>query len=164
MPAARTYEPIATTTLGSAQATVSFSSFAGYTDLYIVCDVAFASTTNFQVRFNSDSGTNYSNTLMVGNGSTAVSDRQSNQTRIVPGYNGTTSAQRAVFNISLMNYANTNTFKTCLLRVTNPGADVIAQVGLYRSTSAITSIQFAAQNGDNMTTGSTFTLYGITAA
>jgi hypothetical protein len=164
MPAGSTYSTIATTTFGSAQTSVSFGSFSGYTDLFIVCNIAFGSTSNFQMTFNNDGGTNYSNTILVGNGSTAVADRQSNQSRIVMGYNGTTSGNRAIYNVSLMNYANTTTNKTALIRVGNPGADTIVQVGLYRSTSAITSIQFALQNGGNMNTGSTFTLYGIAAA
>jgi len=159
-----TYSSIATTTLGSAQASVTFNSFSGYTDIYIVCDTAFASTTNFQMRFNSDTGTNYSNTLIEGNGSTAISARQSNQTRIVAGYNGTTSSDRAIFNISLMNYANTSVYKTVLIRMNNASSETLAQVGLWRSTSAITSIEFALQNGGNFQTGSTFTLYGLAAA
>lgn len=159
-----TYEKIATTTLGSASATVTFSAISGsYTDLYIVCNLSFGSTTNLQMIFNSDSNTNYSNTILVGTGSSAISTRQSNQTRIVAGYNGTSSSQRAIFNISLMNYSNTVTNKTALIRMGNAGAEVIAQVGLYRSTSAITAIEFAAQNGDNISSGSTFTLYGIKA-
>jgi hypothetical protein len=164
MPAGSTYSTIATTTLGSAQTSVSFNSFSGYTDLVIVCDVAFGSTSNFQITFNNDGGTNYSNTILVGNGSVVNTDRQSNQSRIVMGYNGTTSGARSIYNVSLMNYANTTTFKTALIRVGNSGSDTIAQIGLWRSTSAITSIQFALQNGGNMNTGSTFTLYGIAAA
>ena len=164
MAAGSTYTPIATTTLGSAQATVSFNSFSGYTDIYAVCAPIFGSTSNFQMTFNSDTGTNYSNTLLEGNGTTAISARQSNQTRIVAGYNGTSASDRAIFNISLMNYANTSTYKTALIRMSNAGSETIAQVGLWRSTSAITSIQFAMQNGDNFQSGSTFTLYGIAAA
>ena len=164
MAAGSTYTPIATTTLGSAQATVSFNSFSGYTDIYAVCAPLFGSTSNFQINFNSDSGSNYSNTLMLGDGSSAISARQSNQTRIVAGYNGTSSSQKPMYQISLMNYANTSTYKTALIRASNAGSEALAQVGLWRSTSAITSIQFAMQNGDNFQTGSTFTLYGIAAA
>ena len=69
-----TYEPIATTTLGSAQASVSFSSFSGYTDLVLVCVATTASDDQFlSVQFNGDTGSNYSNTYMTGNGSTATS-------------------------------------------------------------------------------------------
>jgi hypothetical protein len=43
MPAGSTYTPIATTTLGSAQADVTFNSFSGYTDLVLVANVQLAS-------------------------------------------------------------------------------------------------------------------------
>ena len=57
-----TYTPIATQTLGSAAASVTFSSIPqGYTDLVLVDNVKSASgagDSELDVRFNGDSGSN----------------------------------------------------------------------------------------------------------
>jgi hypothetical protein len=64
-----------------------------------------------------------------------------------------------------MNYANTTTYKTVLARSNVTDFRVAAIVGLWRSTSAINTIQLRSDNSSyNFTTGSTFTLYGISAA
>jgi hypothetical protein len=164
MPAGSTYTPIATTTLGSAQATVSFNSIAGtYTDLVLVTDFSVTSAGDFYLRFNSDTGSNYSVTIMVGDGTSAVSSRSSSTTYISPNYNSDQTSQRAIHNWSIQNYANTTTNKTALCRYNNASRQTVAAVGLWRSTSAITSITIARSAG-NFDTGSTFTLYGIASA
>ncbi len=60
MPA--TYEPLATTTLGSAASSVTFSSISGsYTDLVVVFSgTAGGGNSNLILTFNSDTGSNYS--------------------------------------------------------------------------------------------------------
>jgi hypothetical protein len=77
MAAGATYEPIATTTLGTATSSFTFSSIpATYTDLRLV--IGWVSGTNPRIRFNSDTATSYSQTAMYGDG-TAASFAQSNQ-------------------------------------------------------------------------------------
>jgi hypothetical protein len=82
MAAGNTYEAIATQTLGSAAASVTFSSIPGtYTDLVVV--IAGTLTTgsdNVSFQLNGDSGANYSVTVLTGDGSTASSGRASNLT------------------------------------------------------------------------------------
>jgi hypothetical protein len=74
---APTYEPIATTTLGTAAASITFSSIpATYTDLRLVVVAKAVSASTLDVRFNNDSGTNYSKTEISGDGSSAVSFRK----------------------------------------------------------------------------------------
>jgi len=165
-----TYEPIATNTLGSAASSVTFSSIPGtYTDLVIVCAVfnsADGAGTEFQ--FNSDTGTNYSNTFLEGSGSTATSSRESNQSSIQMSFNvGGNSTNPCITTANIQNYSNTTTNKTLIGRWnsasggTYPGTS--AAVGLWRSTSAITSVLIRTGSG-NFNTGSTFTLYGIKSA
>lgn len=165
MPAGSTYTPIATTTLGSAQATVTFNSFSGYTDLVLVCNFGTAkgSQDGLLFRVNSDSSTNYSVTRINGNGSSASSDRTSNGTSIIAGgVNGSDITSICIYN--LMNYENTTTNKSILMR--NGFSDTVtnATVGLWRSTSAITSITLSAESASNLRANSTFTIYGIVAA
>jgi hypothetical protein len=73
-----TYEPIATTTLSSAAATITFSSISSaYTDLRLVfVGTSVANSNNCIVTFNSDTGFNYSQTALYGTGATAGSSRQ----------------------------------------------------------------------------------------
>jgi hypothetical protein len=70
-----------------------------------------------------------------------------------------------------MNYSNTTTNKTALVRQnTVDAADfngALSAVGLWRNTAAITSIAIKAirlGSAQNYSIGSTFTLYGIQAA
>jgi hypothetical protein len=162
-----TYESIATTTLGSAAASVTFSSIpATYTDLVIVINAGASSNEDIGMRFNSDSGNNYSSTVLAGNGSTTSSGRISNASNIGLTSNAfmTTSLNQNTI-VSVMNYSNTTTNKTALSRANNSANGVDAIVGLWRNTAAINTILLYGRNsGHNFLSGSTFTLYGIKAA
>jgi len=161
MPA--TYEPISTQTIGTAIASVTFSSVpATYTDLILVFNGTSASTQGMELRFNGDTATNYSATRLRGDGASAASDRSSSLDVMEVG-NVYTSQTVNVFQI--MNYANTTTFKTVLCRSNNDSAQVSARVGLWRKTpEAITTIFLRPAGGANFSVGSVFTLYGIKAA
>jgi len=172
MPA--TYEPIATTTLGSATASVTFSSLGSYTDIVLVCSVQSASSgdARINIRLNSDSGSNYSGTFLSGDGSTAGSGRDTSRTSI-DGTGVTVPASGTSFApyiYQIMNYGNSSTYKTVLCRGNNTTAQTgqqiwaAASVSLWRSTAAITTIYIFDLTGKNFNTGSTFTLYGIKAA
>ena len=163
---ASTYTPIATNTLGSAAASVTFSSIpATYTDLVLVAVQGNNQNTDYDVyiRFNSDSGSNYSRTNLSGNGTSAASARTSNNTeiRIGPSLNNTVTS---MVTLNVMNYSNTTTNKTSLLRSGHASGYTIAEVALWRNTAAITSIEFTLQGGFSFVAGSTFTLYGVKSA
>lgn len=163
MPA--TYEPIATTTLGSAQASVDLTSIPStYTDLVLVLNGKYASTADASpaLRFNSDTSSNYSETGLDGNGTSASSFRDSNMT-FMPA--GSMSADQSTSIFNIMNYSNTTTYKTVISRGNTSTYRVRAYAGIWRSTSAINSITILANAGGiNFASGSTFTLYGIKAA
>lgn len=173
MAAGATYTPIASFTVTSAQASYTFSSISGsYTDLVMVLSgktaVAGASDT-YLMQFNSDtspSGTNYSRTRLLGTGSAASSANRSSAPNIdfegLAGSTGSTTFFTAIVNLE--NYSNTTTYKTCLIRGSDASNYVEATVGLWRSTAAISSIVLSAGSTTNFSVGSTFSLYGITAA
>jgi hypothetical protein len=166
MPA--TYEPIATTTLGSAQSSVTFSSISGsYTDLVLVTSMKAASgygSFGFLMQLNSDTGSNYSYTYLLGNGSSASSGRASNTTKAIIGT--TSDANFGTIITQINNYSNTTTYKTMLSRDNATDVRTGAWVSLWRSTSAITSILVKVDDAASnlILSGSTFTLYGIKAA
>ena len=165
MAAGSTYTPIATTTLASAQASYTFSSIPGtYTDLIIAINgYETVSSQNMYIQFNGDTSTNYSGTTLYGNGTSALSARSSSfaYTYIDRQGNGTGFGTGLV---NVMNYANTSTYKTTLIRYGYAGVDTETTVGLWRSTAAITSITIAAGGSASLASGSSFTLYGIAAA
>ena len=162
MPAGSTYTPIATTTLGSAASSVTFSSITGtYTDLILFCNIAnTVSQSDVKINVNGDTSTNYSFTQLFGTGSSAGSNRSANIGYGVAGYIGTAQSNSVTH---FQNYSNTNTNKTMLTRYNDPANLVVAAVSLWRSTAAINQIVIS-YNTNNFTTGSTFTLYGIAAA
>jgi len=162
MAAGNTYVPIATNTLSSTATSVTFSSIPGtYTDLVVVCN-PIESGTNNQVwaQVNSDTATNYSTTVIYGTGTAANSNRYSSANWVYAFLTADTGNKNAI--IQFMNYANTTTYKTVLVRSNSTTSYVQASVSLWRSTSAITSILLSAQG--TFPIGSTFSLYGIAAA
>ena len=161
-----TYEKIATSTLGSATATVTFSSISGsYTDLVFILNVKGSVAgvdDDVTATFNSDTGSNYSWTRIYGDGTNAGALRGTAQTVLrVGNQSGTGSSAFSPMILNIMNYANTTTHKTMLARPNNPARIVDAYVNLWRNTSAISTVSFAC--GGNFIAGSTFTIYGIKA-
>jgi hypothetical protein len=160
-----TYEPIATTTLGSAATSISFSSItSAYTDLRLVLvakEESSGSGGNVALRFNSDTGSNYSWTRLSGDGSTAASARASNSSTINPSPVGLT-ANPSMWTWDIFSYTG-STNKTLLYTESadsNGSGNVVRVVGLWRNTSAITAISISTF-GPNYPVGTTATLYGI---
>jgi hypothetical protein len=150
-----TYIPLSTITLGSAASSITFGSIPqGYRDLVVIIQGTLGSTAGFGLRFNGDTGSNYSYVGMDGYGSSTNS------------YSGTdTSMPAGVFlstggvSISqIMDYSATDKQKTTLHRRSAGGWGASAIAGRWANTNAITSV---TAMGVTFTTGSTFSLYGI---
>jgi hypothetical protein len=160
-----TYDKIATTTLGSNTANITFSSIpATYTDLRVVC-VATGSG-NFGARLNGDTGSNYSHTDLIGNGSSASSYRPSVQQAymvIDNALNGLGNTPQ-FYTLDIFSYAG-STLKTTLVTANedlNGSGYVSYQVFLWNSTAAINSVTVLGSS--TLNTGTTATLYGILKA
>jgi hypothetical protein len=169
-----TYEPIASQTLGSTATSVTFSSIPStYTDL-VICvtgrtDRTATAAEAIGLRFNSDTGSNYSVTYLLGSGSSASSARAANisyaeLSRMNPSASGNTNPALAIFHI--MSYSNTSVYKTALgLGAASAETYPVSRyVSLWRSTAAITSVLVIPAIGPNFVAGSTFSLYGIKGA
>jgi hypothetical protein len=165
-------QPLQTVTVGSGGATtITFSSIPqGYTDLKIFVSARGTgsfSETGFTLTFNGDSSSNYSNTRVEGSGSSASSGNASNATSLFVGnLVGTTGTANtfASNDIYVPNYTGSN-YKSVLFDYApeNNGTANYAGVGagLYRSTSAITSITFGPGSGTAFAQYSTFSIYGV---
>lgn len=154
---------LATTTLASASATVTFAGIpGGYRDLRIVATLQTTSgPVDIAGRFNSDSGSNYSRVGMYGNGSTAGSFTNTSVAQFYWAY--ATSPVSNVFNsfvTDIMDYTATDKHKTLLSRADLAGDSTAAYANRWASTSAITSISLFPTSG-SFAAGSTFSLYGI---
>lgn len=169
---AATYISIASTTLSSSAASVTFSSIPQtYTDLVIKGSARSDSAAISDVimtEFNANTNTIYSNTYLVANSASTLSGTSS----------GDASA-RTIYYISAAN-ATSDTFGNFEIYIpsyiasqnkpysgfgvgeTN-GTDTRVGVTamLFRDTTAITSIKLTLLTGPNFVSGSTFHLYGI---
>jgi hypothetical protein len=165
MAAGSTYTPIATTTIsGTSTNSYAFTSIAStYTDLVLVVNSqkTTSGVVNIYLRFNNDSGTNYSATALYGTGSIASSFRQTSTIWGIAG-NQTDSPSSTICHI--MNYANTTTYKTFLRRYDCAGESTSAGVALWASTAAINRVDCLLSASNYFAAGSTLTLYGIAAA
>jgi len=170
------YESIATTTVGSGgSATVTFSSIpATYTHLQIR-GIARSLEANTgvdvpYVKFNSDSGSNYSWHQIDGNGSTASAGNGLSQTFMRGGFIALNNELANTFGaviIDILDYANTNKYKTIRslsgTNYNNTSGAVGFFSGSWRNTNAITTITLQASVA-NLAQYSQFALYGIKGA
>lgn len=164
--ATTTYVPLISYTLNSATASVVLGSGgqgtipSTYTDLVLIVN-GYSGDDYYTVRFNGDSDSSYSRTLLYGsNGSGGVSTRSNNITEIY-GTIGNSSSNIGGTVHNIMSYSNNSIFKTIIRKgfvVGNPQPQI--EVGLWRSTSTITSITLTSANG-NFGSSTSFILYGI---
>lgn len=165
-------QPIYTQTVGSGgTSSITFNSIPQtFTDLKVVVSArGTSSATTNEVYFivNSDSSTVYSQTYLNGNGSAAASSRFTGYGGFVVNYIPAATATANTFSNSeyyIPNYTGAN-FKQIIADLTSENnataANLFLYADLYRSTSPVTSLTFAA-GGGVLAQYSTFTLYGIT--
>ncbi len=167
--AAGSFELIESQILVSNAASVTFSSIpATYKHLQVRCTMRFAdafTSSNFSMRLNGDTGTNYASHRLVNQSGSLSSDNlTSTATPYIghlPGASATASSF-AVGIIDLLDYTSTNKTKTVRAFI---GAESASRMSfgsmLWNNTSAVTSLQLREANGANLVTGSRFSLYGI---
>ena len=169
------YESIATTTLSSSTASVTFSSIPQtYKHLQLrlmARDTRTITGNPIDMYVNSDSTyTNYANHYLSGSGSSASSGGGQAASQFLPaGVSAGASAGSNIFGVAVMDfldYTNTNKYKTvrALSGYDNNGsgeADFLS--GVWLNTSAITSILLYPRTSTNFVQYSSFALYGIKA-
>jgi hypothetical protein len=156
------YEVISTQTLDSAISSVTFGSIPQtYTDLVLVAREIVSADGETRLNFNSDTGTNYSSTLLWGQGVSAYSFRYTSITGAFAGYSYASGIKTTIIN--LQNYSNTTTNKTLICRASESGTEAMLTSSLWRNTAAISTIAIGRTAG-NFSISSVFTLYGIKAA
>ena len=167
------FESIATTTLSTATASVTFSSIpATYTHLQIratsrVVGTASATIDNLFVQCNGDTGSNYSAHILLGSGTSAVSDVSLGDVFgfFITQSGGTGTQPFGSCVLDILDYKDTNKYKTIrgLAGIDGNGYGRI-QIGSgsWRNTNAITSLRLYSNT--NLAEYSHFALYGIKGA
>ena len=162
------FESIATATVGSGgSATITFSSIpATFAHLQIRATLKQSIGSAAFARFNSDTGSNYARHRLIGTGASAGAYGETSQNKVQintsQGY-----PSFGVFVMDILDYANTNKYKTerHLFGLDENGSGQVGlESNLWRSTSAISTIEFISPNGGNYSEFSHFALYGIRSA
>jgi hypothetical protein len=153
----KTYTQINSVTLAAASATVTFSSIpATMRDLVIVVNGNTSANQFTGLRFNSDSGSNYSMVRMY-TGPTSSTDTRTY------GLLTTGNPSLTLNSIAqIMDYSATDKHKTVLIRSNIPADNVAAHAVRWANTAAITAVAVEAIS-TTWAVGTTFNLYGIEA-
>jgi hypothetical protein len=160
------FESIATASGTGSSDTITFSSIPStYTHLQIRFEIDTNSNgALLQLRCNGDTGSNYGNHYLEGNGSTVTASGFSSSDRIYfPAESHTTYSYVGI--VDIHDYASTTKYKT--VRAidgfdANGSGQVGLMSGLWMNTAAITSLTFILQT--NYQSPTRFSLYGIKGA
>ena len=167
--APNSYESIATVTVGSGgSASIDFTSISSaYKHLQIRgINRNETSDNTFRIRFNSDSGSNYSRHFLYGDGSTATAAAGASTASIGVTIIATSSNASSIFSgfvIDILDYANTSKYKTVRSLGgydANGSGYITLTSGVWMNTAAVTSITLISDSGDQ-NQYSSFALYGI---
>lgn len=171
------YDSIATYDLASAQSSVTFdlTGISGYKHLQLRVSLrATGSGTQSAaaMRFNSDSGTNYTRHELAGGGSGSAT-AYGNGSNTWAGYFATPSTTTGSYNnnvtgvgvADILDYTNTSKYKTMRLlggQETNNNYGYLGLFsGVWLNTSAITSLTVFSVDGTSLAQYSHLALYGI---
>lgn len=155
-----TYTPIASVPITTTTASVSFAAIPQtYTDLVLVFSGTATAQTAATLRYNGDTGNNYSITYLYGDGSSVLTGTEANLS-VCDAFYVSTIQSTGVCHIQ--NYSNTTTNKTFITRAGTTDSLVISYTGMWRNTSAITSMSVQLDSG-SFNAGTTLNLYGINA-
>lgn len=158
------YFPIASYTVPSGG--VSSITFGGlpqtFTHLQIRGMYAQSVSNYTGIRFNGDTGNNYTIHVLQGNGSAASAAAYTSRSDTAIGDSSSTSF--GSFITDILDYANLTKYKTqrTLYGVdSNGGGAILFTSGLWQSTTAINSITFTATSGASFSQYSNISIYGV---
>lgn len=153
--ATATYTALATITLSGNSSSVTFSNIpTSYRDLRVIINGKGSIDENVTYTINGSTA-NFSWLRISGNGSTTVTDKNTNNTI------GRFGTGDTLVIVDFMDYSATNKEKLFLIRNNYVGGDVRGLAAKWGSNSAISSISFGIRLSGNYLTGTTFSLYGI---
>jgi len=158
-----TYDLLASTTLTSTAATVTFASInQSYGDLVLVADYTMGGDAFLfgVVQFNGDTGSNYP--WVIARASTFNAASFTNTASFVYLNASITASvsEKTLAILQIMDYSATNKHKSVLARGNRPGGFTEMVASRWANTAAINSILITGLQ-NTYSAGSTFNLYGI---
>ena len=167
---AGSYELIETQILGSSQASVTFSSLGTYSSTYRHLQLRMMTRADqvndgIFMRFNGDTGSNYADHNLLGNGSSVFSQARTSQSNIQfarTAYSSMTANSFSGIVLDVLDaYSTTkNTTIRALSGMTGGADNLQLYSGLWNNTAAVSSI-LVYSGATNFVSGSRFSLYGI---
>jgi hypothetical protein len=166
------FELIESVFVASDAASVTFSNLNQYATEYKHLQIRIVGRTNFgttngdfvPMRFNSDSGANYSVHALWGTGSSVSSFSSVSDTRMALQRLSTAANASGVFSPIVIDIADAFASKSKTVRSLGGGDlsnGIFFLSGAWYNNAAINLITFSTGNGSAFTAGSRFSLYGI---
>jgi hypothetical protein len=155
-------EPIAKTLVGvGGTATITFDNIPqGYKHLQIRAAL-LTTAGGVNIRYNSDTGSNYTYHQLYGTGSSALANAGTSQTSGFIAYNNAAGSNPTVAIVDILDYQNTNKYTThrslAGTDVNGSGGALTFFSGLWLNTAAVSSINIIGTFAQH----SRFALYGI---
>lgn len=171
MPAVQAMTALGTSRLSANAASVTFSNIPStdangnsINDLYISFSGEFTTTRYLAIQFNSDTGSNYNTQAYYANTTADVAGKTSNFTYLFGSYYGSQSGAIRSGLIHIMDAKATDKHKNVLMRHNATGdsnAAVEMMSGRWASNNAITSVKVYVNSGEDFSSDTIVSLYGV---
>jgi hypothetical protein len=173
------FDLLETQVLGTSEASITFSSLGTYAADYKHLQIRAVIRTNrsgqtnsqTSIRFNSDTGSNYSGHLLRGTGSAVQSFASVGETSIsISDGTSSTNSTGNSFSATVLDILDpfeTSKYTTTKALFGNAAStyfgsgDIRLTSGLWNNTAALTTITFMDRNATSFAIGSRFSLYGV---
>jgi hypothetical protein len=158
-----TYDLLYSNVLTTNTTSVTISSISSaYRDLILVID-GIAGNADFfpRIRFNGDTGSNYSWVNAQGTGSSSGSFSGTETGQQLGNAVSFATTTRTMIVSQIMDYSTTDKHKASLTRANRANQATEMLAGRWANTSAITSIQLYSGNGNSLGPDTVIYLYGI---
>lgn len=167
------FHHLETVQLGGAAASVTFNNLLQYSGEFRHLQLRYTARTDrtaggtfVSIRFNGDSGANYSYHNLFGTGSSVGSSASGGITRILAGEEVSNSATANTFSGGVIDIlepfsSSKNTTIRALSGHASSANSLSMNSGAWFNTASVTSMQLLCWDGTNHMAGSRFSLYGV---
>jgi hypothetical protein len=158
-----TYVSLATQTLSSTATSVTFSSIpATYRDLILIMTPKTAARSFIEVRFNGDTGSNYTTVGAYVSGGSPASFSGTYTRLLTDGSSPAGNDSKTIHITQILDYSATDKHKTAISRAQGVDPSVDMNASRWANTAAVHTISIGS-GAETFVAGASFSLYGIAA-